>query len=354
MLSPEENEELLGHLAEYERIKTLFLSGKLHSGLLISGAKGVGKATLAYKITRFILSGGKEITKEDALFKQIANKIHPCLKVIEKSLTEEEKKEKISLIKKGVELNAQEEKNRKRSSVIKVEEIRQVLDFLSKTSADGNYRIVIIDTADDLNASSANSLLKILEEPPKKSLIILLANNYSNILPTIRSRTINIKLSPLSNGETLDFLNKNIKSSNIKDLELCASLSSGSIGSALSIYDYNGFVLYNDLLLLLSKRNKNKIIEISETFSKSDELLSIFMLITQIFIGRFAKFNFSKMTALENETEAFSLMSDIIRVDLALKVYENALSGFREVMGLNLDKKQFIINILESLINPKV
>jgi hypothetical protein len=78
------------------------------------------------------------------------------------------------------------------------------------------------------------------------------------------------------------------------------------------------------------------------------------MLITQIFIGRFAKFNFSEMPARENEIEAFSLMINIIGVDLALKVYEDALSGFREVIGLNLDKKQFIINTLESLLNSKV
>src|SRR5690606_22739828 len=91
-----------------------------------------------------------------------------------------------------------DEKTGKVKSAITVDEVRKAGKFLAQTSGTGNWRIVIIDPADDLNRNAANAILKILEEPPKRSLFLVLTHAPGKLLPTIRSRCLPLTLSPLS------------------------------------------------------------------------------------------------------------------------------------------------------------
>ena len=174
---PQENSYLIGHDKEVELFLSAYNSGTLHHGWLITGDEGIGKATFAYKIARFLLSAeqGKKYKSLDVdvngtVFAQVSQRSHPDFKVLERDYTDTDKKKLIKAISQGEEVDEEMKQGLKRSAVIKVEDVRDVVSFLMKKSFNDNWRVVIVDSADDLNVSSANALLKILEEPPLKSI----------------------------------------------------------------------------------------------------------------------------------------------------------------------------------------
>jgi hypothetical protein len=141
---------------------------------------------------------------------------------------------------------------------ITVDEIRKINEFMHKTSSDGNYRVVIVDGADKMNRNSQNAILKILEEPPKKTIIILTANNIGAFLPTIKSRCRVLKLSPLSEDNISKLLNRFCEKITEEKIKKISLLSEGSIGKAMQIYNQDGLEVYEDLIALLSKNINSK------------------------------------------------------------------------------------------------
>lgn len=244
--SPQENSFLIG----YEKIEREFLNiittGKINGSWLICGLKGIGKATLAYRIARFMLKKNPSATdtlfvaQDDQVFKLIASNSHPDLKIVERSLTDEERKSKENLIKKGTLLNEDEEKTRKRKNYITVNNIRETEHFLALTPFLGNYKVVIIDAADELNDEAGNALLKILEEPPKNAVMLLISHNIGRLKPTIlsRCRKIHMPKLPLEDAEhAVSTLMPAQSPTVIRDALL---LANGSIGLALESIIYNG------------------------------------------------------------------------------------------------------------------
>ena len=186
-ISPKKNNFLLGHEEAEQFLKTAWQDSKLHNSLLISGAEGIGKATLAYKFAKFVLSHSNLDVDVEKL---IVNNSHPDFKVIERDFTDTDKRKIIKAIKDGDAMGDDELKGLKKSAFIKVDEVRTINEFLSKKSGTDGWRIVIIDSIDDMNANSANAVLKILEEPPAKTLIILISHNPNRLLPTDRKSVV--------------------------------------------------------------------------------------------------------------------------------------------------------------------
>lgn len=179
---PVENASLFGHMEAGNMLAAAHASGRLHHALLVTGPQGIGKATLAFALARHLLSGarGAALSPADAgstTFRLVAQGAHPSLLHLTRPYVERDKKFR---------------------SVITVEEIRRIGRFLSMTTHDGGYRVVIVDPADDLNVNAANALLKNLEEPPKNTLFVLISHSPGRLLPTIRSRCQVVRLSPLS------------------------------------------------------------------------------------------------------------------------------------------------------------
>lgn len=171
---PEERANLVGHMQDERALRRALDAGRLHHGWLITGAPGVGKATLAYRVARAALAPAEladgetlAMAPDARAFRLIAQKAHPDLCVVGRKW--DDKKERYS-------------------TDIPVSEVRNLIDFMNRTAALGGFRAAIIDAADDLNRSAANALLKVLEEPPEKTLILVLANAPGRLLPTIRSR----------------------------------------------------------------------------------------------------------------------------------------------------------------------
>lgn len=187
---PERRMSFSGHAAEEARLRRLLDDGALSSGWMIAGPDGLGKATLSYRIARAYLdpdSLGPGETLNGAESKTshlVAQKAHPDLFIAERLY---------------------DEKKDRHATEITVDTIRAMIAFMSRTSGSGR-RVAIVDSADDLNRNAANALLKVLEEPPRNSLLLLTTNAPGRLLPTIRSRCRVLQLKPLSDIEIAEFL----------------------------------------------------------------------------------------------------------------------------------------------------
>lgn len=261
---PNENPYLIGHEREEQLFLSAYNAGALHHGWLLTGDAGIGKATLAYKIARFLLAAesGKhyetlDVATDSAVFLQVAQKSHPDFKVLERDFTETDKRKIIKAIKEGEVVDEEMRQGLKRSAVIKVEDVRDTVSFLLKKSFNDSWRVVIVDSADDLNISSANALLKILEEPPHKSILLLVSHNPARLLPTIRSRCARLALSPLSEKEVASLLRRYRSSLSEKEVLGLAKIAGGSIGRALSYADNGALAMYEDIQKVCLSQNSD-------------------------------------------------------------------------------------------------
>ena len=181
--APRENPSLSGHEPAEKELLSAFASGRLPHGLLITGPHGVGKATLAFRFARFLLSQGAApsagglfapavpsslaLPPEHPVFRRVASSGHADLLTVERGIDPKRKRERTEIV---------------------VDDTRAIAAFLRLTPAEGGWRIVVVDTADEMNRNAANAVLKILEEPPSRALLILVSDNPGRLLPTIRSR----------------------------------------------------------------------------------------------------------------------------------------------------------------------
>jgi len=217
-LNPANQLSLYGHYTEFCNFIDLYKNKKLPNKILLSGEKGIGKSTLAYHVINHILSFDEDhsydeknfrINPENKSFKLILNKSNPNFISID-----------IDVDKKSIDIN----------------QIRNLISTLNKSSFNKKPRLVLIDNIELLNINSVNALLKILEEP-NDNIYFILINNHKKILPTLRSRCLNYNIN-LKSEESLDILNK-IIGKNIKDLIYENMINFYSTpGSILNLLDY--------------------------------------------------------------------------------------------------------------------
>ncbi|HBO59667.1 MAG TPA: DNA polymerase III subunit delta' [Alphaproteobacteria bacterium] len=253
--SPEEQSELFGHEAAEQLFLQAIENNTIDGSWLICGPKGVGKATLAFRLARFLLSeesgglfGGKPaslaISETDAVFKAVAQRSSPALKVIECALKPDEVKARQKLLENGETLDAAVEKERKRFSEIRIDDIREAEAFMHLTAGAGKKRVLIIDAADDMNVHAANALLKSLEEPPPETAILLLSHAPGKLLPTIRSRCRKVVLKPLENNMLDEFLKAYCPHLTEGERHALTLLAEGSAGKALTLAGSDGIGLF--------------------------------------------------------------------------------------------------------------
>jgi DNA polymerase III subunit delta' len=247
--APRTNPELLGHEGAENALRRLFDAGRLPHALLLSGPRGIGKATLAFRLARFVLAnGGGEgalgslfgetdasglaIPPDSGTFRRVASGGHADLLTVER---------------------AYDPRRRRLRGEIIVENTRGISAFLRLTPAEGGWRVVIVDGADEMNRNAANALLKILEEPPRRSLLLLVAHSPGRLLPTIRSRCRRFPLAPLSPAIVGQLLLRYRPDLPEPQAEALTALSGGSIGRALDLAAAGGVELYESVLALLSR-----------------------------------------------------------------------------------------------------
>ena len=233
---------VVGHEAAESRLLRAFQSGRLHHAWLISGSKGIGKATLAYRFARYLAlpehgagDASLAVPESSATFHQLAAGANPNIFVLERALVDKKK---------------DNERPRKLKTEIAVDDARDAIAFVSRTSASGGWRIIIVDAADELNGASANALLKMIEEPPSRSVVLLVCHQPGSLLRTIRSRCIHLPLSPLTPDETMQVLGSLPPEAIGTDdaaIRQAAELSRGSPGRALDLIGSKGAAAFADL-----------------------------------------------------------------------------------------------------------
>jgi len=223
--APRENPHLIGHDAAERTIADALGSGRLHHAWLITGAEGVGKATLAYRFARRLLAGqgeGLAVPESNPVFRRVAAGSHADLLSIEREFDEKKKKMK---------------KN------IAVDSVRLVPGFLHLTPAEGGWRVVIIDGAEDMHAASANALLKVLEEPPARAVLMLVSATPGRLLPTIRSRCRHLPLAPLSTEAMTKVLKLYLPDVGATERARLTALAEGSPGRAIALAEGGGLAI---------------------------------------------------------------------------------------------------------------
>lgn len=234
---PRDARQLWGHQAAEAAILAAAQADRLHHAWLISGPSGIGKATLAWRIARFLLDrpapGGGLFGEAPPATSLATDPDSPRNRRIT-ALSEPG----LFLLRRGWD-----DKTRKFRQVITVDEVRALRGFFALSLPDGGRRVVIVDAADDLNPSAANALLKLLEEPPAGAVFLLVSHLPSRLLPTIRSRCRRLTCAPLPAAEMDAALATLLPDLAAPDRSALAGLARGSLGAALRIHGLDGLAL---------------------------------------------------------------------------------------------------------------
>ncbi len=285
---PRETERLFGQEKAERAFLAALRSGRLHHAWLIHGPRGTGKATLAWRIARFLLSQGAPGGRgaDDAgLFAGEApapassapapassapapapgapapNAQAPAsgapAPVPESLDTDPDTplahrlralaEPRLFLLRRPVD-----EKTGRLRQQITVDEVRRLKNFFAMSAADGGRRIVIIDSADEMNQSAANALLKILEEPPEGAVLLLVSHQPARLLPTIRSRCRDLRCHPLSPGDLARALAQAGAEADPGRETALAALAGGSAGEAIRLSALGGLAAYGEICALFS------------------------------------------------------------------------------------------------------
>ena len=263
-----------------------FNTGRLHHGWMLNGPKGVGKATLAWRIARFLLATPPH--DDDGLFgappPPTSLDVDPEHLVSRRILARSEPG-LFSLTRSTVETTG------RMSREIRIEDVRRLRGFFAMSAADGGRRVVIVDAADEMNTNAANAILKLLEEPPANAVLILIAHQPSRLLPTIRSRCRVLRCDPLRAADLSAALTQAEISPENPDA--LAALAAGSAGAAVRLETEQGTALYTALLHLLStmpRLDRQLLGKLTDTVAGrgSEERLTLLLDLLDILLGRLA------------------------------------------------------------------
>jgi len=345
---PRENPDLVGQEVAEAALLAAYRSGRLPHAWLLAGPRGVGKATLAFRFARFLFAqAGRDLFAPPAsslalapdhlVFRRVASGGHSDLLVVERGI---------------------DPKRKKLRGEIVVDDTRKVAGFLRLTPAEGQWRVVILDDVDLMNRNAANALLKILEEPPQRALLLLISDNPGRLLPTIRSRCRILALRPLPNALVMEALERYRPDLSLGDRQMLARLADGSIGRALDLDAAGGIPLYRSLVKLIAQLPD---LDGAQLHALADNVLrgdseDAFRLMSELLPGWLARMvalasggAAAERAALPGEAETMRRLAARRGLDQWIDVWEKLTELFAQAESVNLDRKQTVLNAFFAL-----
>lgn len=340
---PMETVRLIGHDAAEKQFLDNYFGDRFHHAWLITGARGVGKATFAYRATKFLLSGAADgagglfgppetldVPADDPALPLIRAGAHPELAVLRRQYD-----------------------GKKFFSVIRVDDVRALSSFFQLTAAERRWRVVIIDSVDDMNTSAANAILKILEEPPMRTLFLLISHTPARLLPTIRSRCRRLALRPLSDEDMRTALVPFTTDLAADRMEMLLTLAEGSPGKALRLIKARGLDIFTAILDIFKDYPK---LDMTRLHALADsaggkEAEIVYRSICELYpwwltrLVRAAAENFEGDYQVKGEGEIMRKM--IARHSPAAwsALWEKGNELIKKADSINLDPKQVVLNL---------
>ena len=327
---PRETPDLFGHREAETALLNAYRSGRIPHAWLIGGAQGIGKATLAYRMARFVLTHPDPLAPSvqraetlavdpaDPVARRVTNGAHGGLLVLERSLND-----------RGV-----------MRTVITVDETRETISFFGSTAAVDGWRVCIVDTVDELNPNAANALLKILEEPPQRSLFLLVSHSPARALPTILSRCRKLPLRPLATDDVIRAatLAANMAADDPALVE-AAEAAEGSVARAVTLLGGDALKLQQRtaaLLATLPNVDPRELHALGDALGGSDRVaLAAFVDGIDRWIGE--------------KLRAGDANANLPRLARLAEVWEKIIRAARDTESYNLERKPLVFSVFGML-----
>ena len=345
---PRENPDLVGHEDAEGALWTAYHGGRLGHAWLIAGQRGIGKATLAFRFARYVLANpspsaddGRRpadlaLAPDQPVFRRVAGGGHADLITVERTVNPKT--------------------GRLRGEIV-VGDARTLPRFFATTAAEGGWRVAVVDCLEEMNRHAANSLLKILEEPPDKSLIMLISHSPGGVLPTIRSRCRSLPLRPLDPDPLCALLAARFPELTAADNLALARLSGGSPGRAFPLAAAGGLEVYRDMVALLGSLPQIEgaaLHRFCERLAR-DAAGDLYAATRELLLAWIAR--------MVREAAAGTVAEDIVPGERALmqrlcerrgldpwvEVWDNIGRLFVQADSVNLDKKQVVMSAFTAL-----
>jgi DNA polymerase-3 subunit delta' len=338
---PRDTTVLYGQQTAEKTFLDAFTAGRMHSGWLITGPRGVGKATLAWKIATFLLADAPPDMLGEVTLAVPSD--HPDARLVQSGAHP-----RLALIRRPWD-----DKIGKLRSEITVEAVRSLKHFFQMSSADGGRRVVIVDAADEMNRNAANAILKELEEPPAGAVILLVAHQPSRLLPTIRSRCRELRCGPLSPEDLARALAQaGYSTDNAASL---AALAGGSAGDAIRLLGSGGLALYGDLIRLfghLPSIDRQAALALAEACSGrgAETRFGLTLDLIDLFLARAARAGLLGAPATQGATGEALLLAKIAPDPRASQVWaqlqQDLSERSRHGRAVNLDPAALILDMI--------
>ena len=320
---------LFGHDPAEQALLKAYKSGRIAHAWLIGGPPGIGKATLAFRFARFVLAHPDPQAPEVRQATSLAvDADHPVARRIAAQAQGD-----LRLLERVVN-----EQTGKLYTNIRVDDVRRVVSFFSGTAGEGGWRIAIVDAVDDLAREGANALLKVLEEPPARTLLLLLSHSPGRELPTIRSRCRRLLLRPLSQDDVVRALAEATgRDAAESELAQAAAAADGSVSRALALLDGPALALRQrvlDAIGQLPNPDPRALHALADALGGTDpQTLATFMDLVNGWLSR-------RLDAGEGEARALARIAE---------TWDKVNRHAREVDAYNLERKPFVFSVFTEL-----
>ncbi len=320
---PRETLTLHGHVEAEHAFLDAYRGGRMPHAWLIGGARGIGKATLAYRMARFVFAHpdpaipavqnaeSLALPADNPAVRRVAAQGHSDLLALERV----------------------EDDKGKMSTVIPVDMVRKTIGFFGSTAGEGGWRVCVVDSADELNAAGANALLKILEEPPAKCLLLVVSHAPGRLLPTIRSRCRRLALRPLSPEDVARSLADALRrDAGESDIKAAATASDGSVARALDLLGGTALKVreqVNTLLGALPTVNPRDLHALGDALGRDESAFAAFVDAVRDWLS-------ARVTAARAEPSRLARFAE---------VWDRLNKAARDVEIFHLERKPMVFNV---------